>query len=108
MKIVLMVAVSIALCACGQKPAQAPPEAVQKTKDKSSSTITLDQTAQKKAHLVVATVEAKDVAQSLTVPGQLSVNEDKTWHVGAVAGGKIDQLTARIGDSTGPWPHSQP
>jgi membrane fusion protein, heavy metal efflux system len=100
MKIVLMVVVSIVLFACGQKPAQAPPEAARKAKDKeSSSTLTLDQTAQKKAHLMVATVQEKDVAQSLTAPGQLSVNEDRTWHVGAVASGKIDQLTARIGDS---------
>ena len=83
-----------------KKPAQAPPEAAQKPKEKeNASTITLDQTAQQKAHIVVATVKAKDVAQSLTAPGQLTVNEDQTWRVGAVASGKIDDLTARVGDS---------
>jgi cobalt-zinc-cadmium efflux system membrane fusion protein len=99
MKILTIVILCIALFGCGEKP-QASTEAAQKPRDKeSSSSITLDKAAQKKAHLVVATVEAKDVAQSLTAPGQLARNEDQTWHVGAIAGGKIDMLTARVGDS---------
>ena len=40
-----------------------------------------------------------DLAQSLTAPGHLSVNEDQTWRVGAVASGKIAELTVRVGDS---------
>jgi cobalt-zinc-cadmium efflux system membrane fusion protein len=100
MKTILVAVVSIALCACGERQTQAPPDAAQKAKEKaSSSTLTLDQTAQQKAHLVVATVEAKEVSQSLTAPGQLAVNEDQAWRVGAVASGKIDELTARVGDS---------
>jgi len=34
----------------------------------------------------------------VTAPGQLTVSEDQTWRVGAVVSGKIDDLTARIGD----------
>jgi cobalt-zinc-cadmium efflux system membrane fusion protein len=99
MKTLTIVILSIALFGCGEKP-QTLTEATQKPKEKeSSSTITLDQAAQKKAHLVMATVEAKDVAQSLTAPGQLARNDDQTWHVGAIASGKIDTLTARVGDS---------
>jgi membrane fusion protein, heavy metal efflux system len=97
MKTVLVVVACIALCACGQKQTQAPPQAAQKAKE-SSSTITLDQAAQQKAHIAVATVTAKEIAESLTAPGQLAVNEDQTWRVGAVVSGKIDDLTARVGD----------
>jgi membrane fusion protein, heavy metal efflux system len=99
MKTLLIVLVAVALCSCGQKP-PAPAEAAQKAKEReSSSTITLDAEAQQKAHLVVSTLEARDVAQSLTAPGQLAVNEDRTWRVGAIASGKVDELTVRVGDS---------
>ncbi|MEJ7609059.1 MAG: efflux RND transporter periplasmic adaptor subunit [Bryobacteraceae bacterium] len=41
---------------------------------------------------------AKTIAGSVTAPGQLTVNEDQTWRVGAVVGGRISDLTARVGD----------
>ena len=34
----------------------------------------------------------------MTAPGQLTVSEDLTWRVGAVVSGKVDDLTARVGD----------
>lgn len=100
MKTFLVVIVSIALCGCGERP-QASPETGRKTnKDRETSgTITLNAEAQQKAHLVISTVEARDVAQSLSAPGQLAVNEDRTWRVGAIANGKVEELTARVGDS---------
>ncbi|HUS07888.1 MAG TPA: efflux RND transporter periplasmic adaptor subunit [Bryobacteraceae bacterium] len=98
MKRLAIAVVSIALCGCGQKP-PAQHEAAQGPKEKAESgLLTLDDTAQRKAHLVAAVVQAKDVAQSLTAPGKLAVNDDQTWRVGAVAGGKIHELTARVGD----------
>lgn len=100
MKTVLIVFTSIALCACGQKNMPASSDAAQKPKEKENAgTITLDQTAQQKAHIAVATVTAKQIAKSLTAPGQLTVNEDQTWRIGAVVSGKVDELTARVGDS---------
>ena len=99
MKLLLIVAVSIALCACGQKTTPAPSEAAQKPKEKENAgTITLDQTAQQKGHIAVAVVTAKEIAESVTAPGQLTVSEDQTWRVGAVVSGKVDDLTARVGD----------
>jgi len=100
MKTFLIVAASIAFCACGQKGELAPSEAAQKPKEKdSASTITIDHDAQQKAHIAVVTVEAKDVTQDLTAAGKLTVNEDQTWRIGAIASGKIEDLTARVGDS---------
>jgi cobalt-zinc-cadmium efflux system membrane fusion protein len=99
MKTVLVVVASIALCACGQKNTAAPSDAAPKPKEKQSvSTITVDETAQQKAHIAVASVAAKEISESVTAPGQLTISEDQTWRVGAVVSGKIDDLTARVGD----------
>jgi membrane fusion protein, heavy metal efflux system len=99
MKTLSIVLAAIALCSCAQKP-QAASEVAQKPKEReNSSTITLDAEAQRKAHLVVSTVEVRDVAQNLAAPGHLALNDDRTWRVGAVVSGKIDELTARVGDS---------
>ena len=51
----------------------------------------LDQTEQQKGHIVVEPVRAKDVAATLTVPGRLTISEDQTWHVGAIASGRVDE-----------------
>jgi cobalt-zinc-cadmium efflux system membrane fusion protein len=61
--------------------------------------IVLDREAQEKGRIEVETVQLRQVDQSITSPGQLTVNEDRTWRVGAVASGKVDELLARVGDS---------
>lgn len=99
MKILLITIACLTLCACGQKGTPAPAEAAQKSRERDSAgTITLDQTAQQKGHIVVATVLPKEIAESVTAPGQLTVSEDQTWRVGAVVDGKVDDLTAKVGD----------
>jgi len=99
MKVLFVIAAAIILCACGQKSTPAPAGAAQKRKEKENTgTITLDQTAQQKGNIVVASVTAKEIAESVTAPGQLTVNEDQTWRVGAVVSGKVDALTAKVGD----------
>jgi cobalt-zinc-cadmium efflux system membrane fusion protein len=64
-----------------------------------SGTILLDRLAQEKGRIEVETIQLRQVDQSITAPGQLTVNEDRTWRVGAVASGKVDELLARVGDS---------
>ena len=99
MKLFFVIAAAITLCACGPKSTSAPAEAVQKPKEKESTgTITLDQTAQQKGHIVVAAVTAKDIAGSVTAPGHLIVSEEQTWRIGAVVSGKVNDLTAKVGD----------
>ena len=72
-------------------------EAPQPAKD--SSVIVLDAAQQQNGHVTVAQVRPTDVATTLTVPGRLTVSEDRTWHIGAIAGGRIDAISARVGDS---------
>jgi len=99
MKTLLTIAACIALCDCGQRTTPVSAETAQKPKDKDNTgIITLDQTAQQKGHIAVIPVTAKEIAESVTAPGQLTVSEDRTWRVGAVVSGKVDDLTANVGD----------
>lgn len=60
--------------------------------------ISLDAAEESAAHISVERIEPKQVAQDFTVPGQLTVNEDRTWRVGAIVSGKIDDLLVKVGD----------
>ena len=60
--------------------------------------ITIGKTEQAAAHIVLGTVQEKQVAQTITAPGKLVANEDRTWRVGAIAPGKIDEVSVKVGD----------
>jgi cobalt-zinc-cadmium efflux system membrane fusion protein len=96
----------LVLCACESRNSSASsgivsagtrPEGAQ-TAGSDAPEIVLDNVQQQKGHLVVERVRTKAVANSLSIPGRLTVNEDQTWHVGAVASGKIEKISARVGD----------
>jgi membrane fusion protein, heavy metal efflux system len=60
--------------------------------------VTIGKTEQDAVHIVLGTVHQQKVAQTVTAPGKLIANEDRTWRVGAIAPGKIDEVLAKIGD----------
>jgi RND family efflux transporter MFP subunit len=97
---------TLALCSCesrnpsastGMVSAGTRPEAAQAPQSEAAE-IVLDDIQQQKAHVVVGRVRTKALAHSLTIPGRVAVNEDQTWHVGAIASGRIEKISARVGD----------
>lgn len=60
--------------------------------------VTIGKTEQDAAHIVLGTIQEQKVAQTVTAPGKLVTNEDRTWRVGAIAPGKIDEVLAKVGD----------
>src|SRR4029077_5506515 len=107
MRILLIVTAAAVLCSCGSKNASVSASDVASgnrnseasEKSKKAGSIVLDQTEQQKGHLVVEMVHTKDVPVALTVPGRLTFSEDRTWRVGAIATGRIEDLRGAIGDS---------
>jgi cobalt-zinc-cadmium efflux system membrane fusion protein len=101
MKRLMFVAVaSLSLWSCQPKSNsqfQATPQSTGAKQEAGS--VTLDQAAQDAAHIVVEQIHPESVARSVVAPGQLMVNEDRTWRVGAIASGKIDGLFVKLGDS---------
>src|SRR5581483_9847622 len=69
------------------------------TTKKEAGTIVLDEIEQQKGHVVVEPVHTKDVPVALTVPGRLTFSADRTWQVGAIATGRIEDLQPVVGDS---------
>jgi cobalt-zinc-cadmium efflux system membrane fusion protein len=108
MRILLIVTAAAALCSCGSKNASVSAsnipsgnrnsEASEKSKRETGS-IVLDRTEQQKGHVVVEVVHTKDVPVALTVQGRLTFSEDRTWRVGAIATGRIEDLRVVMGDS---------
>jgi RND family efflux transporter MFP subunit len=113
MRILPVMVVSIAvsmmiLCSCESRNPQAatpenapvalPSEAQQKGA-KEGTVIVLDKTQLQKGHVIVELIKAEDVVSTLTIPGRLTFSEDQTWHVGAIASGRIENISARVGDS---------
>lgn len=60
--------------------------------------VTIGKTGQDAGHIVLGTIQEQKVAQTVTAPGKLVTNEDRSWRVGAIAPGKIDEVLAKVGD----------
>jgi cobalt-zinc-cadmium efflux system membrane fusion protein len=107
MKVLFTIAASLALWSCQSKSTMASSpdihagssqtDAPQEAK-KDGSTVILDATERQKGHIVVESVRLEVIATTLTIPGQLTVSEDRTWRVGAIAGGRVEDISAHLGD----------
>jgi membrane fusion protein, heavy metal efflux system len=60
--------------------------------------VTLDTVSQERAGLLVEEVSRQGVRETISATGQLVRNEDQTWHVGAIAAGRIISVHANVGD----------
>ncbi|HUQ95160.1 MAG TPA: efflux RND transporter periplasmic adaptor subunit [Bryobacteraceae bacterium] len=103
MKIFSIVIASVVLAACQKSPPDAAPEekkpeAAEKHK-REPGVVVVNAAAQKKGGVLIQQLEPRNVAGTIAASGQLAVNEDRTWHVGATTDGKIDELTAKVGDT---------
>ena len=108
MRILAIITAAVTLCSCGSKSASVSASDVPtgtRTAERSESnirgagTIVLDQIEQQKGHIVVEPVHTKDVPVTLVVPGHLTLSEDRTWRLGAIATGRIEDLKANLGDA---------
>jgi cobalt-zinc-cadmium efflux system membrane fusion protein len=104
MKVTLLSLLCLVFCSCGASLAtKGEPEKATGSSEKNvkeePGTIVLDRSAQQQGRIEVEIVQLQEVNETITAPGELTVNEDRTWRVGAVASGKVDELLARVGDS---------
>lgn len=114
MRILSVMVVSIfvsmmAFCSCESKnthaaapeTASADPrsEALENGTKREATVVVLDKTQLQKGHVIVEFVRTQEIVSTLTIPGRLTFSEDQTWHVGAIANGKIENISARVGDS---------
>jgi RND family efflux transporter MFP subunit len=60
--------------------------------------VDLDPSEQKAAGIETQAVKAISIAVTLSAPGRLVVDEDRTWTVGALTKGRVVDINAKLGD----------
>jgi multidrug efflux pump subunit AcrA (membrane-fusion protein) len=66
--------------------------------DRQSSAINIDETVRKDLGITLAEAQEAPVGTPVSATGQLQVNEDATWLVGAITDGKITSVPVLVGD----------
>jgi membrane fusion protein, heavy metal efflux system len=94
--ILLVAALSITagLSSCKRKESAVP----SKASESHSANVLLTAAEQRDAGLEVRPVKILSVPQILHVTGQLALNENRTWRVGAVTDGRVVEVRANPGD----------
>jgi multidrug efflux pump subunit AcrA (membrane-fusion protein) len=64
--------------------------------------VTLDEAAQQRSGLVTVKVTMGNVAETLRVTGRLTLNENRTWRVGAITEGRVMKVNVNVGDRAVP------
>ncbi len=99
------IALLLVSCGSGDKPAAKKESAAPATaqapakQPREAGVLALDESQQRRVHIVVEAVRTKTVSEKVSAQGQLALNEDRIWHVGAVASGRVSALPVRLGDS---------
>ena len=70
--------------------------------DDSATAVELDAAAQKEAGIVVQAAGATPVRETLHATGRITLNENRTWRVGAVTEGRIVKVYVNTGDPVKP------
>lgn len=106
LRIIVPLAFTLILTACGSSSADTKKDADKKDKQAKSSdskgagnnTVTIDGPAQKRSDIQVADIEPRQIQQTLMAAGQIAINEDRTVHVGSYSDGRVTEVLATIGD----------
>ena len=105
MRLLFVTALAVALSSCARQSGSQSHASKSEESNKDDGAarqkrglVTIGKTEQNAAHIVLGTVQEKQVAQTVTAPGKLVTNEDRTWRVGAIAPGKIDEVFVKVGD----------
>jgi cobalt-zinc-cadmium efflux system membrane fusion protein len=97
---VSVVVLALALAGCGREElpnGSSKSEPVHATPR--SAGVELSETAMRNAGITVDTVRAEPVRESISATGQLTVNEEQTWIVGALHDGRIVSVDVTVGDT---------
>jgi membrane fusion protein, heavy metal efflux system len=90
---IFLALISVLLAGCSSKPAT-PLDSRQ-----AAAHVSVDEQTQRQLGLEVQPAVSRSVVAPITATGQLQLNEDRTWHVGAVTEGRIVSVPVHLGES---------
>lgn len=90
----------LVLLGCSSKPEPAPVSAAPPKEEAASPSnqVTLDDKQLQQAHLDLVAVRSQALPETITSNGRITVNENQSWHVGAITEGKIIRVHVFPGD----------
>ena len=90
---IVLALIGVLLAGCSSKPATTveSPQA--------AAHVSVDAQTQRQLGLEVQPAVSRSVTAPIAATGQLQLNEDKTWHVGAVTEGRIVSVPVHLGES---------
>ena len=90
-------AVIALMAGCSRTPPE-PPKAAEPPGPAARGEIVLEAKAQQEAGIAVETAALRARPQTLQATGRITVNENRTWRVGAITDGRIIRVYANAGD----------
>ncbi|MCP5110790.1 MAG: efflux RND transporter periplasmic adaptor subunit, partial [bacterium] len=96
--IVLMTAVLFAAGCGSQEPGAVEAVVNQPPPISSSDEVLLDVSAQRDTGVEVEEVEVRSLSEVLQATGRMTINENRTWRIGAVTQGRVVKIFANVGD----------
>lgn len=87
------------LCGCGGgKQESVSAESERKHSLPAAQEISLSTEAQKRAGIEVRAAEARSISETRRATGRITVNENRSWRVGAITEGRIVHVLSNVGD----------
>ncbi|MBI4904900.1 MAG: efflux RND transporter periplasmic adaptor subunit [Acidobacteria bacterium] len=101
-RILIVPPLLVLLAACSKPPEQAvkaePAKAEAATTEGTPKDVVLDDNMQRQATLEFLQVKPRSLPLRIEATGRLAVNEERSWHVGAIIDGKILKILVNPGD----------
>lgn len=93
-------ALAAGLAGCGSDPAPtAATVATPAVSPESRNEVTLDAAAQRNSGVEVEEVRTRSIPETLQATGRITVNENRTWRIGATTAGSIVRIFVNVGDT---------
>lgn len=100
-----LAALALIVSSCGSKPepvVRAETDKPKEAEKKDPGAVHLDAAMQKDAGVVIDTVAARNLPQSIRATARVTQDENLTWRVGAVTDGRLTLVNVNVGDVVKP------
>ncbi|MEN6607100.1 MAG: efflux RND transporter periplasmic adaptor subunit [Bryobacteraceae bacterium] len=101
MKRSLLIPLLLIAAGCSKETAPTPAAAPSNGTAGAKREVLLDTKSQKEGGIAVAPVEVRALPRTLAAAGRMTVDENRTWRIGAITEGRIIRVFANAGDDVG-------
>jgi len=97
----ILPALLAAAAGCGNRSTQAENASPAAAPSSARTEVVLDAAAQKQAGLAIEEVRPRAIPETLAATGRITLDESRTWRIGASTEGRVVRILAQVGDRVG-------